>query len=171
MATLSEMRGSKKIGPPAMVDALLKAIKPAQTLYKDATQTVSNSTTLQVETKLGIPVESGKRYIYTFLLPVSVAAIANNIKFDLAGGTCSVHNITGRASFEDDATAITQSIAITALNTSLGGGTLQFWTHVKIQGSMRVNQGGSFRLQFAQVAAAANNSSVLEGATLTLTEV
>lgn len=160
-----------KFMPPNVIRGLIKNLKPTQRLYKTADETVNNSATLQAEDQLRIKVETGAKYKFRYVLPVAIAAGANNIKFDLNGGTCSVHEISGRASFEDTGTATTRSVSITALNTSLDGSTTTAWDFVTIEGTMRVNQGGLLVLQFAQSAAAANNSTISKGALLELSEI
>jgi hypothetical protein len=133
------------------------------TAYDLTGQTVTNSTVLVPETNLVVQVVANTFYQLEGVLAVSIAAAANNIKLDLNGGTATVNPIQGNAIFSITASATTLTVDIAALNTSLSGGTTTVWTKILLNAGFYCTASGTIQLQFAQVAGAANNTTISPG--------
>lgn len=162
--SLKRVYDALRVGMPGIQQkAIIDALGPELVVVKQATETVASSTTLQADDELAVEVEAGKSYHLELWLPIAIAAAANGIKLDLAGGSCSVHSIVGRANFSITGAAGLKT-AIAALNTSLDGGAATAWTELTIDAYMRVNVGGELRLQFAQSVSGATNTQILAGA-------
>lgn len=127
--------------------------------------TANNTTTLANAAELSVDVEAGKTYSIRAMLPLSLAAAANNIKVDLAGGSAS-GTCVGIAQFYDFAAAVTRAIAVAALNTNIDGSTTTAWEACIIDATLVCSASGTIVLRYAQSVAAATASTILAGATI-----
>lgn len=100
-------------------------------------------------------------------LPISIAAAANNIKLDFAAGSASIVSGTMGGEFTFVlANGTSLVVPLTALNTAISGGSTNAWVNGSFQFVCQVANGGTLQLEFAQAAAAANNTTISAGAYL-----
>lgn len=160
------------------VRTAIKAAYPnVMTAYTTVTQTVNNSATLVNEVELFFPVTANVFYYLEGMLNLTIAAAANNIQIDFGGNgtagstatTAAATNVSGNVSFSATGTATTLSVDATALNTALSGGTTTAWTKAILNFGFLCTASGVIAIRFAQVAAAATNTSILAGSFITAT--
>ncbi len=139
---------------------------------------VRNSATLVAEPNLSVDIIGQCTYLIRCRLGLALTA-ANGIKLDFAAGTATIiaNTMGGSARFwttgsNDNQTAIGPTngipfnIALTALNTSVSGGTTNTWTIFEAEFTAQFNVGGTLQIEFAQASAGATNTDILPGSYL-----
>ena len=141
----------------------------------NGTNRVRNSATLVTESNLVVNVVGNVTWLIRGNLSLALTA-ANGIKMDFNGGTAAIvaNSMGGRGTFwttgsNTSATAIGATnaipfnVALTALNTSINGGTANTWTSFDFWFTALFSQSGSVGLEFAQSSAGATNTDILAG--------
>ena len=127
----------------------------------------TNDTTLTDIPGLSVVVQSGKTYSFEAIL-YTTSNVAAGVKAAIAG-TCTATAIIYEG-LTVNAGLTTQGRAV-ALSTAVGGVTAVTAAQMKINGTIRVNAGGTLTVQFAQNVAGGSASSVLVGSTFTVENI
>lgn len=188
MARSMHMRGNwlAGIGNSGVRRAVAALGWPARTNYEQTTASgsatglnspnrVRNSATLAAEPNLVVNVVGNVTWRIYGRLFVSLTA-ANGIKLDFNAGTAAIiaGTMGGKATLwttgsVTNATAIGATnaipfnVALTALSTSVDGGTANTWTSIDFDFTAQFSQSGSVQIEFAQSSAGATNTDILPG--------
>ena len=141
---------------------------------------VRNSATLAAEPNLTVGVVGGGvTWLVQGSLRLALTA-ANGIKLDFNAGTATIiaNTMGGVATFwttgsNTSATAIGATnaipfrVALTALNTSVDGGTSNTWTAMDFWFTAQFAVSGNVQIEFAQSSAGATNTDILPGSYIT----
>jgi hypothetical protein len=144
----------------------------------NGTNRVRNSATLVSESNLAVDVVGNTTYLIKCRLGLALTA-ANGLKMTFAGGDATIiagtmggvgtfyttgSNASGTAIGATN--AIPFNVALTALNTSIDGGTSNTWTSFYGWFTAQFAVTGKVILQFAQSSAGATNTDILPGSFL-----
>lgn len=144
------------------------AFQNALSIVKEATDTVTSSTTLVADSELILPyVPAGVPYLFTGQL-ITTCAAAGNIKMDLSAGTGTISYMQITSAFANAAGAITQGALQVALNGGANGGTTNITISVQLAGVIMLATPGSLGLKFAQQASSATGTTTGPGSFLLL---
>lgn len=136
---------------------------------------VRNSATLFAEPNLIVGVVGGTQYRVHGKLYLALTA-AQGIKFDFAAGNATIvtSSMGGNAKFwtrgsnnsgtaAGATNAIPFTVALTALNTAVDGGTNNTWIECEFEFVATFATSGSVQLEFGQSSAGASNTDILAG--------
>lgn len=137
--------------------------------YKRANQAYAATTTFAEVTDLTIQLVPG-RYRLTYILPTPSMTAAGNLQVRVnAGEGLAVAALGLSVNFFLTGVAPASGV-ITALNTAVGGGTTNAWTHVLVTGSIDVTSQGTLLLSATQVAAS-GSTTIAAGAVVEATQL
>jgi len=149
--------------------ALRKFVGINHAARKAAVQTVTSSTVFVNDDTLFVELPVGE-HLFDIYAPMTCAA-AGNIKMQfVAAGGLAVSAIKATATLGLDATAPTL-LDITALSSSVNGGTSTAWTQLNIRGSVFVTAQGILQFQWAQQASSVTATTIRAGSTIQTRQV
>jgi hypothetical protein len=142
-----------------------------RTAYKSADETLNTSTTVQNDDELSVTVIAGETYAFKFWIWTNNASATEGAKFAL-GGTCTATTLKAVVQIVDDTLDSTAAISrISALGTEVSAALSSGNNLVMIAGTIEVNAGGTFLLQWAQAVSGANNLTIQQGSYLSAERV
>lgn len=144
--------------------ALLDDVPTILTAYKTTNQSVINSTTPVNDNELGVTVVASTTYSFKLRLFLTTNSTTAGYRFELSG-TATIFDMKAQVTIYDDVTdAIAGSTRVTALDSPAGAVPSSGVAWAVVEGTVLVNAGGTFVLQFAQqVVDAANSVTVQAG--------
>lgn len=160
--TLNPLTGraeSSSTIPPA-VNASLRSFLASNQTNATATLAASN---------LSIAVEAGKKYDFRALLFVENSQAAEGVKIDFGGGTATMTLFLGQAKGFDVGFAINQNLV--SLTTQARVDVFTGAGAIEVEGSMQVNQGGTFVIRFAENTHVSGTLTLKAGSRLIASEI
>lgn len=141
-------------------------------VHKAADEIVNNSAALQADNHLTATLTGGAKYRFVFevFFTDSTAAQAGGIKVSIGGAATATNLIAKVTLISDDLAAIGEAKRFSALGqTSETAGSIT--GSATISGTIEVNAGGTFRLEWSQATATAGDLTVQRGSTLSYQEI
>lgn len=140
--------------------------------YKTANQSKTNTTTPADDSELVQTLTTSAYYSFRFKIFYTSASATAGIKFELSG-TCTITSMKAQIYIYDDTLNSLAGFArVTALDSPVGAGLSSGDNYAVIEGTIAVNAGGTFLLQWAQnTADAVNAVTVQAGSVLEILQV
>ncbi|MEU8280273.1 hypothetical protein ACFYOK_38760 [Microbispora bryophytorum] len=147
-----------------------------QIAYKSVTETVTNSTTVQDDDHLFLPVSANSTYVVEALVRVDSPRAADfRVAWSAPSGNS--FNWVTHAPHTNLTDPRAATISVNGFNSAtagadIGGDQEDFWAiHAFIKGLLQTSSSGTFRLRWAQSSANSTGASVLERSYLQLIRV